>query len=31
MPAEAQQAIDEIKADLGEEPPDDLEYGYMKD
>jgi hypothetical protein len=31
IPPDAQKAIDEIKKELGEEPPEDLEYGYMKD
>ena len=31
LPPEAEQAIEELKSELGEEPPDDLEYGYMKD
>ena len=31
LPVGAQKAIEEKKAELKEEPPDDLEYGYMKD
>lgn len=30
-PAEATEAVEQKKEELGEEPPDDLEYGYMKD
>jgi len=30
-PAEAMEAIEEKKAELQEEPPEDLEYEYMKD
>ena len=31
IPQEAMDEIEKIKESLGEEPPDDLEYGYMKD
>jgi hypothetical protein len=31
IPADAQRFIDQKKQELKEEPPDDLEYGYMKD
>jgi hypothetical protein len=31
IPAGAQAFIDAKKVELGEEPPDDLEYTYMKD
>ena len=31
MPTEAQYFIDEKKKELNEEPPKDLEFGYMKD
>lgn len=31
MPSEAQVFIDKKKKELNEEPPDDLEFGYMKD
>jgi hypothetical protein len=30
-PPAASRAIEKKKEELGEEPPDDLEYGYMKD
>jgi len=30
MPKECEQTLEEMKSLLGE-PPDDLEYGYMKD
>jgi len=31
VPTGAEEAIEKKKAELKEEPPDDLEYGYMKD
>ena len=31
IPPDAQNAIYKLKKKLGEEPPEDLEYGYMKD
>jgi len=31
VPPDATAAMEEIKKELGEEPPDDLEYGYIKD
>ena len=31
VPPDANAALEEKKKELGEEPPDDLEYGYMKD
>lgn len=31
VPAAATEAMDRIKKELNEEPPEDLEYGYMKD
>ena len=31
MPQEATNAIEEMKKEFNEDPPDDLEYGYMKD
>ena len=30
-PSEATATIERKKKELGEEPPDDLEFGYMKD
>lgn len=30
-PQEATDHIEEMKKELGEEPPSDLEFGYMKD
>ncbi len=30
-PPEATKHIEEMKKDLGEDPPADLEFGYMKD
>lgn len=30
-PGSAQHAIELLKKELGEEPPDDLQFGYMKD
>lgn len=30
-PPAAMKAIEEMKEEFGEEPPEDLEYGYMKD
>jgi hypothetical protein len=31
IPKEAQEHIDEMKKTLKSKPPDDLEFGYMKD
>jgi len=31
MPEEAKIALEKLKISLGEEPPKDLEYGYIKD
>lgn len=31
IPPDATKAMEEKKKELGEEPPEDLEYGYMKD
>lgn len=31
MPEECKQALKIKKLELNEDPPDDLEYGYMKD
>jgi len=31
IPSDATKAINKLKEKLGEEPPEDLEYGYMKD
>ena len=31
MPREVEEALDQKKRELGEEPPDDLEWLYMKD
>jgi hypothetical protein len=31
IPKEAQEHIDKLKKKLNCEPPDDLEFGYMKD
>jgi len=31
IPLEAEKVIEEKKVELKEEPPEDLEYGYMKD
>lgn len=30
-PSEAKSSIEKTKTELGIEPPDDLEFGYMKD
>jgi hypothetical protein len=30
-PSDATSAMEEKKKELGEDPPDDLKYGYMKD
>lgn len=30
-PSEAKSEIERLKKELNEEPPDDLEFGYMKD
>lgn len=31
VPSGAKRAIEEKRKELGEEPPDDLEFNYMKD
>ena len=31
MPPEAKRKIEKLKKKLGEEPPEDLEWGYFKD
>ena len=31
IPPSATEALERIKKELNEEPPEDLEYGYMKD
>lgn len=31
MPSEAKSALEKLKKELNEEPPSDLEWGYMKD
>jgi len=31
MPAKASEALEEKKKEFGVEPPEDLEFGYMKD